>query len=516
MRFLLYPNTNRNIKSSSIFLSKQFKNNHQRIVAVEQQKQQPLGSKGNDNNYRSSDINNEYPSSMIKQLWGQQCNENCGCVVRFQCSIDMKTDRIVEMNYVAKTLLTTSIIEEAKETTNHNKLKQLQSLSSSSSSSKKQQKHKERAIVTTIKGRPMLKQCKCNTVHTLSNIIIQYIIQNQYRYDQLYTNVLNFNNTRSSISFRDTVLRTHSQLNNHTIHCYDMIEDALTAMIKGYIPLSRRQHQHLYAHNMKEKKRRKHQINHMIEWDHNNEYYNNNNETIQEYVNNYNGDVTNNNNNNKNMIEWDNNNEYNNETIQEYVDNYYGVINSNNKKKNDDNKKTNDDVDDKNRSNISITATTTTPTNNNDRSFFLRKNRQSEKSHSFDNERYHNKTTSISSTEESTTTTASQYPFGTIFHSTMNDHYNKNNNSSSSQQHHHNQSQYFNYNFYPIRNIRSSSYNHTTVSMYDTILAKQQEEDIMVHQNKHDQQQAHHYHYHTSIPNIRDWISYVDYQEEYS
>lgn len=455
MRFLLYPKSKKIPTSILLSSNKRRQPNHSSNYDTVIEK--VTGSKNNHNHDRKTA--NATENKMIKQIWGQQCNENCGCIIQFQCHIDMKSQRIIDISYIAKTLLTTSFVEEKNRNAINQQEKKLQQLRS---------QKQPRAIVTTTKGRPMLRQCHCTTVHTISNMIVQYVLQHQLRYDQLYNHIGNFSSMRSSTSFRDTVLRTHSHLNNHTRHCYDMIEDAITAMMKGYIPLSRHQ-EHTYLSNYNNKKQK---MNHMFE----------NHDIIQQYVDHYDDHI---------MTHNDNENDVSNDSENNHEDNY---------------------------------------NSDNDRIFYLRKNKQSSRSRdekqkggalsssSLSISSWLNSSSNTSTATPSLSGTTTQYPFGTVFNLKDN---NYNNHHHQDSHEHHNgtaslsSSSYFSYNFYPVRNRRSSSYSQTTLSMYDMILAKQDEIEKRQEEEEKRQQMTHQYHYHKSMTSIRDWVAYVD-EYEYS
>ena len=156
------------------------------------------------------------------RAWGQQCSPNCGCVVRLEATLDSATQTFQTASYTAKRIVTT------KTTT-----------SSSSSSSSQQQQQRLQPVLTT-KGRPMLQACDCQTVHYLAQAVVRHLTtsSNPLRLDQI-KNRLAFSSHRSSAAFRRTVLKAQD-LPRADTHCFDLLEDALTALVKGRLPKQRR------------------------------------------------------------------------------------------------------------------------------------------------------------------------------------------------------------------------------------------------------------------------------------
>jgi hypothetical protein len=185
----------------------------------------------------------------IGRTFGQQCSPNCGCAVRFEATYDLKGDnRILSMSYEAKTLLSTISHSHSDEKSNNSKptLKP----------------------VYTSNGKPMLKECKCQTVHSLATTITESMSSMKLSQAQ---NQLEFLGVRSSPAFRYTVLKNHNLLNKEDEagamimsmkgtqnqqqvkssveekifnvkegHCFDLVEDALVACLNGYMPKPRR------------------------------------------------------------------------------------------------------------------------------------------------------------------------------------------------------------------------------------------------------------------------------------
>ena len=133
--------------------------------------------------------------------WGQQCSPNCGCVVRFQAMIDPETNRYESIDYVARKVITCHPSGRG-------------------------------ATLQTAKGRPMMKECECGTLHHLATEATLHL---RGKTTSQAMNMLEFHSTRSSTSFRKTALATQGLPSSDT-GCYDVMEEALTAMVKGHMP----------------------------------------------------------------------------------------------------------------------------------------------------------------------------------------------------------------------------------------------------------------------------------------
>ena len=153
----------------------------------------------------------------LQKSWGQQCSPNCGCIVRYETVIDEATDRIVDAVYHAKTVLSTSSGKD-----DGGLVPQLTQRSGTSTSS-------------TTRGRPILTECRCPTLHHLSNRITTYLKDRPFQ--QIY-NTAEFSSVRSSPSFRRAVLAVNG-LGRGSTGCYDLVEEAFVACIKGFMPKPR-------------------------------------------------------------------------------------------------------------------------------------------------------------------------------------------------------------------------------------------------------------------------------------
>jgi hypothetical protein len=149
------------------------------------------------------------------RVWGQQCSPDCGCVVRLEAVIDTETRTFRRASYTAKSIVTvpTNVQDGG-------------------------QRRRVLQPVLTTKGRPMMEACECKTLHHLSQAIVKHLHLPHQKVSNIQ-NMLEFQSTRSSLAFRRTVLRTQ-ELSAHDTHCFDVVEEALTALVKGRIPQPRR------------------------------------------------------------------------------------------------------------------------------------------------------------------------------------------------------------------------------------------------------------------------------------
>ena len=187
-------------------------------------------SSGNISNHKYDD------SQRVTTTFGQQCSPNCGCVVRFEAKYDPNgSNRIQSMTYDAKTVISTVSYSE------NGGGMELNPVYTTSA--------------TNRNGKPMMKECKCKTVHSLARAITERLPTMTLSQAQ---NQIQFLGVRSSPSFRYSVLKNHELLskegkddsNNRNIedkiinvkggHCFDLIEDALIACLNGYMPKPRR------------------------------------------------------------------------------------------------------------------------------------------------------------------------------------------------------------------------------------------------------------------------------------
>eukprot|EP00536_Pseudo-nitzschia_multiseries_P015411 jgi/Psemu1/327887/estExt_fgenesh1_pg.C_8810005 len=144
----------------------------------------------------------------LAKSWGQQCSPDCGCVLRFEATVDHR-QRIVDCSYVAKSVVTT-IDEE-----NGGRLK---------------------PVYTTRMNRPMFQECKCESVHVLAKRVTSYLPNKRWSDIQ---GLNDFSFTRSSPAFRHAVL-ADNELPRSDTHCFDVVEEAFTGMINERVPSKRR------------------------------------------------------------------------------------------------------------------------------------------------------------------------------------------------------------------------------------------------------------------------------------
>lgn len=186
--------------------------------------------------------------SNLTTAFGQQCSPNCGCVIRFEAKYDPNgSNRIQSMTYDAKTIMST--------VSSHNTDKD-------GGGSSEQSRRLNPVYTTSAKngrnGKLMMKECKCQTVHSLARTITERVPKMTLSQAQ---NQLDFLGVRSSPAFRYSVLKNHKllpkeetnsnhdQSNNKNVeeaiinvkggHCFDLIEDALVACLNGYMPKPR-------------------------------------------------------------------------------------------------------------------------------------------------------------------------------------------------------------------------------------------------------------------------------------
>jgi hypothetical protein len=158
--------------------------------------------------YQASDGDSASASNNLTKSWGQQCSRACGCVLRFEASVDVDTKRIVHAAYVAKSVVTTIDTETGR----------------------------LEPVYTTRTHRPMLQICTCPSLHTLARHVTSYLPDK--RVDQIQ-NMNQFTLPRSSAAFRHAVLAEHNLPRSNT-HCFDVLEEAFCGVIEGTIPARRR------------------------------------------------------------------------------------------------------------------------------------------------------------------------------------------------------------------------------------------------------------------------------------
>jgi hypothetical protein len=173
---------------------------------------------------------------VVQKRWGQQCGVSCGCVLRLEIELDAK-ERVVAALATTKRILVQT---------------------NSSNSNGKEPPHHLRPLLTKHRHRP---QCTspspCRALQALTSAVVHYMpgrylwqLQNYHEYSS---------HMRSSGAFCRTVLdqmalpSSPSPLSPSSLQpsnsppttmsytpCFDLVEDALTALLKGYIAAARR------------------------------------------------------------------------------------------------------------------------------------------------------------------------------------------------------------------------------------------------------------------------------------
>jgi hypothetical protein len=147
------------------------------------------------------------------QSWGQQCSPSCGCVVRFEATLDPVSKTFTSASYHAKSVLVTVTANNQEQT------RSLQ------------------PARTIRNNRPMFLPCSCNSLHQLASRVTDYLPNKNAL---TFGNSMEFAGFRSSPAFRHTVLEKQGLPTTDT-HCFDVVEEALTAMVKGHMPKPRKQ-----------------------------------------------------------------------------------------------------------------------------------------------------------------------------------------------------------------------------------------------------------------------------------
>jgi hypothetical protein len=171
--------------------------------------------------------------------WGQQCSPNCGCVLRFETTIDdnnKNEQRVIDCRYIAKSVVTTTITTTSSSTT------------VGSNNDNQQQKQLVPVYTNTRKQRPMLQECKCQSLHKLAQQVTSFLI-NKKMNDIKSMNDSFTSSIRSTIAFRHSVLVDNNLSRNDT-HCFDIVEEAYNGMMNQKIPSKRRYNHDDNFHNV--------------------------------------------------------------------------------------------------------------------------------------------------------------------------------------------------------------------------------------------------------------------------
>lgn len=148
-------------------------------------------------------------SENTAKSWGQQCSPNCGCVLRFESTLDCN-NVITSASYQAKTILT--YVENGQ-----------------------RQAH----FTTTNQNKPLVKECSCKTLHSLAQTVITHLPGK--RVDQ----VVNSLSGSTSAAVVHASLKTQQLPTTHS-SCFHLMQQALVAMLCGYLPKQSVQSYHQY------------------------------------------------------------------------------------------------------------------------------------------------------------------------------------------------------------------------------------------------------------------------------
>lgn len=220
MRFLLHSNPR-----SIVSTSRSTKIASKQVTEV---------SSSSVNHVPSPTVHNNGPQA---KAWGQKCSPNCGCIIRFETMIDHSSQTILSSTVHTKSLVKDSNNEP----------------------------------LLTSKNRPVLQNCDCETLNTLGNMAAAYLPNKKL--DDI-RNMTEFEGVRSSFAFRHAVLKRiegHEGPQQKTLKrfssskfmyqnskdfvsremCYDVMEDAFFAMVRGHMPSPRETKKVLASHELR-------------------------------------------------------------------------------------------------------------------------------------------------------------------------------------------------------------------------------------------------------------------------
>ena len=197
MRFLLHPPSRRLTASSLQRTSKKkgATNTSKPLIVNVMRKQNDVSATSTYN-----DMGNHI------KTWGQQCAPHCGCVLRFESKID-ESNNIVEASYQAKAVV-----------------------------ARLNDNGRLEPAYTSRNSKPMLKECSCETIHHLAREVTQFLPGQSV---ERVRSMGDFSTPRSSPAFRHSVLAENGLPRTDTL-CFDLLEEAFTAMIKGHMVKPRR------------------------------------------------------------------------------------------------------------------------------------------------------------------------------------------------------------------------------------------------------------------------------------
>lgn len=163
---------------------------------------------------------NSASCTQTTRAWGQQCSPDCGCVVRFEANIG-EDNEIQSAKYHAKTVLTTYVNGQLE----------------------------PQMTLNQLNPKPIMKECNCSTLHSIASEVTSFLKDKNIL--STVRNQMEFTGPRSSVAFQHAVL-ANLDLPRTDTHCFDLVEEALAAMVKGYIPGQRTKktsfQQHLANH----------------------------------------------------------------------------------------------------------------------------------------------------------------------------------------------------------------------------------------------------------------------------
>ena len=150
------------------------------------------------------------------KAFGQQCSSQCGCILRFEASLDNK-GQVVAATYHAKQLICMSVPTKNNQQQPQSNIRTPHSL---------------RPVLTMSRDpKPLFTECTCPSMHRLAKQVVAHLpVQRNLR------NQVEFSGVRSSLAFSHAVLERF-RLPTHKTRCLDLVEDALNAMIKQCLPI---------------------------------------------------------------------------------------------------------------------------------------------------------------------------------------------------------------------------------------------------------------------------------------
>jgi hypothetical protein len=151
------------------------------------------------------------PTRDTVKAFGQQCSPQCGCILRFEASLD-NNGKVLAATYHAKQIICNTVPTENNNQQHHQQL--------------------QPAFTMSRNPKPLFTECTCPCMHKLAKQVVAHLpVQRNLR------NQVEFTGVRSSLAFSHAVL-TRFQLPTRKTRCLNLVEDALNAMIKQCLPPS--------------------------------------------------------------------------------------------------------------------------------------------------------------------------------------------------------------------------------------------------------------------------------------